>query len=191
MTDRELSITAGQWSRFVGSIMPTLAELLTVGLLNGIADEVDLVGGKRKDDVRARLDATQFTVEVKTAWWHTPSMIGHSPVRATQTPNLVALVGKFDTSDLSPTLRSLDQDALVINADRMFYLVPHRVIERYSKLDGKSAARALISPDALERYKVDLEIGITRDELVLLLADSRSEVRPGTANVAHKEGSLT
>lgn len=78
MAERSFHITSAQWSRFVATIMPTLAELLTAGLLNAIVDDVELVGGNRKDDLSCRSGDFRFTVEVKTAWWqeNTPGSMG-------------------------------------------------------------------------------------------------------------------
>ena len=48
MAGRSFLIAPAQWSRFVASITPTLAELLTAGLLNCLVDDVELVGGNCK-----------------------------------------------------------------------------------------------------------------------------------------------
>ncbi|MGP5305961.1 hypothetical protein [Brachybacterium alimentarium] len=165
---RRFEVTPAQWARFVESTTPALAELLTAGVLNGIADEVELVGGKRKDDLRCRIGKASFTVEVKTAWWHDDeqTFVGHSPLRSNQTPDLVALVGKFDVDESTPTLRGIDATALTIVPDRMFFLVPAAIVRAHSTPDGKSTARALISGDAVEEYAIDLTQGVPEERLL-------------------------
>lgn len=153
--------------------MPALGELLATGLLSRAADEVELVGGNRNDDIRARIGGLRFVVEVKTAWWHDAeqTVVGHSPLRAAQTPDLVALVGKFDVSESHPTLKNLDENSLTIEPDRLFYLVPTRIIRVQSAVDGKSTARSLIPADVVVPFGVDLEQGISTERLLRLLAD--------------------
>lgn len=154
--------------------MPSLAELLAAGALNAVADDVELVGGNRKDDLRCRIGDTSFTVEVKTAWWHDngQAIVGHSPLRMNQDPDLVALVGRFDVDEFTPTLRAINLTALTIDPDRMFYLVPSSIIRAHSIADGKSTARALISFDTVQRYQVDLTQGIIKKHLLSLVADA-------------------
>ncbi|WP_043655125.1 hypothetical protein [Nocardia thailandica] len=171
MEEHAFSITPAQWSRFVEIVNSTLAELLTVGLLNGATDEVTLIGGKRKDDLRCRIDDLDFTVEVKTAWWHDAerTTVGHAPLRPTQQADLVALVGKFDVDEAEPTLKRLRADELTIAADRMFYLMPESVVSEHSRPDRKSTARSLIPADVVHPYAVDLEQGVDRERVLELL----------------------
>ncbi|MDS2173827.1 hypothetical protein Q7C18_14060 [Nesterenkonia sp. CL21] len=156
------------------TVMPSLAELLTAGVLNAVADDVELVGGNRGDDLRCRIGETSFTVEVKTAWWHDSeqTIVGHSPLRMNQDPDLVALVGRFDVDEPTPTLRAIDATALTIVPDRMFFLVPTPIVRAHSIADGKSTARALISFDTVQWCQVDLTQGIIEKQLLSVLADT-------------------
>ncbi len=169
---RRFEVTSVQWSRFVESAMPSLAELLTAGILNAAADEVELLAGNRRDDIRCRIGDDRFTVEVKTAWWHDKEagVVGHSPLRMNQDPNLVALVGKFDVDESAPTLQRIDSTGLTIEPDRMFYLVPTPVVRLRSTVDGKSTVRALMSHDVIQQYEVDLTQGLTQGQLLALIS---------------------
>lgn len=171
---RRFEITPPQWSRFVESAMPSLAELLAVGVLNAAAAEVELVGGNRKDDLRCRVGEVSCTIEVKTAWWHDDehTVVGHSPLRAHQSPDLVALVGRFDVDESAPTLQAIDSAGLTIDPDRMFYLVPSSVVREHSVADGKSTARALMPIEMVQRFQIDLIHGISEKELRNLVAEA-------------------
>ena len=152
--------------------MPSLAELLTAGILNAVADEVELLAGNRRDDIRCRIGDERLTVEVKTAWWHDrpAGVIGHSPLRVKQDPDLVALVGRFNVDESAPTLQRIDSTGLTIEPDRMFYLVPSPIVRLRSTADGKSTARALMPHDAIRQYEVDLAQALTRGQLLTLIS---------------------
>lgn len=171
MASKKFAITDQQWERFLDIINSDLGELLTAGLLNGIADEVVLNGGNRKNDLECRLGKNWYTVEVKSAWWHNDSKfaVAHSPVRESQKPALVALVGKFDSASASRTVRDLADDSLTINDDRFFYIVPYGIVRENSRPDGSSTARSLISKTIVDEYEVDLSVGLSRTVLESLL----------------------
>lgn len=171
MAGHRLPITPTQWSRFIENITPTLGELLVAGLLNAVVDDVELVGGNSKDDLRCRTGDLGFTVEVKTGWWHdeAETVVGHSPLRPTQHPDLVALVGTFDVSESAPTLRGLNERALTVESDRLLYLIPESVVRQHSRADGQSTARALILADVIRDYAVDLERGVSKRRILSLL----------------------
>ena len=174
MAGRTFAITGQQWERFVECITPTLGELLAASLLDEAADEVVFLGGRSSDDLRCRIDKVGFTVEVKSAWWHDNerSVIGHSPVRGSQRPDLVALFGRFDVRGSSGTVHRIAEDCLTIEDDRFFYLVPLAVIDHHSRIDGKSTARALISTEVVQPFAVDLAEGLSRATLGSLLRHS-------------------
>ena len=187
---RRFEVTSVQWSRFVDNAMPKLAELLTAGFLNAVADEVDLVAGNRRDDIRCRIGDDRFTVEVKTAWWHDreAGVVGHSPLRANQDSNLVALVGRFDVDESSPTLRRIDSTGLTIEPDRMFYLVPTSVIRLQSTAHGKAKGRALIPRDVVQLYEVDLTQEWTQRQLLRLISSDDSRNADGPVSGSSDNG---
>ena len=96
--------------------------------------------------------------------------MGHSPLRPTQYPDLVALVGKFEVDEAAPTLKGLDAHSLSIEPDRLFYLLPRSVVREHSKLDGRSQARALIAAETIRSFAIDLEQGTTNEHVLSLLA---------------------
>lgn len=171
MGERTFRLEEHQWERFVATIEPALGELLTAGLLNDAADTVTFLGGRASVDLSGTVDSRPFTVEVKTAWWHGKDreIIAHSPLRASQEPDLVALFGTFDPSGATRTVRRIEADALVVSDDRFFYLVPVGVIREHSHAHGKSTARALIQEAQVQPFAVDLASTLTRKELVELL----------------------
>lgn len=171
MGERTFRLEDHQWERFVETIESALGELLTAGMLNDAADEVIFLGGRASVDLRGTVDSRSFTVEVKTAWWHGKDreVIAHSPLRASQEPDLVALFGTFDPSGATRTVRRIEADALVVNDDRFFYLVPVGVIREHSRAHGKSTARALIETAQVEPFAVDLARGLTYEALIALL----------------------
>lgn len=176
MADRRFAVTGQQWERFLECITPTLGELLTAGVLNEAADEVQFLGGRGNNDLACRIDTMRFAVEVKTAWWHNgeQSVMAHSPVRESQRPDLVALFGRFDVRGYSGTVKQMSEDGITIEDDRFFYLIPIEVIDRYSRIDGKSRGRALMSREALEPFAIDLAEGLSRAALRTLLPALRS-----------------
>lgn len=173
MADRTFTVTTQQWARFNGIIMSSLAELLVAGVLNEVADEVELCGGRREVDLICRTEERNFTVEVKTAWWHVDDLVvGHSPVRDHQVSDLVALVGRFDVTEKNPSLKGISKDGIAIEPDRFFYLVPYAVMIEHARPDGKSAARSLVDAEVIAPYSVDLDSSepcISRERLVELL----------------------
>lgn len=99
------------------------------------------------------------------------TLVGHSPLRATQAPDLVALVGKSDVSESCLTLKNLDARLLTIEPDRLFCLVPGWIVRENSMVDGKSTAPALIPAHVIEPFEIDLEQGILTERLLHLLAN--------------------
>lgn len=172
MAERNFPVTGQQWEQFVKTISPALGELLAAGLLNEAADEVRFLGGRADVDLRCQVDAVEFSVEVKTAWWHDDEQlkIGHSPLRQAQDPDLVALFGSFESGGDDRTVRRIAEDGLEVNDDRFFYLLPCRLVRQHSSPDGKSQGRALILEEVVRPFVVDLGAGLDRQALLSLLA---------------------
>ncbi|KTR08951.1 hypothetical protein NS184_04315 [Curtobacterium luteum] len=164
-----------QWSRFVGTITPQLGELLTVGLLNEAGVEVEYVGGRRDVDLQCELEGRQFTVEVKTGWWHDDrTVIAHSPLRPTQVGELVAIVGRFSVEAGSPTLLEIGPHELVVDPDVFFYLIPAPALRSASVVDGRSVGRALLQERHARAYEVHVAAGLERGQLLAALAAAGS-----------------
>lgn len=99
-----------------------------------------------------------------------PCVVGHSPLRVNQDPDLVALVGRLDVDESAPALQRIDSTGLTIEPDRMFYLVPTPIVRLRSTADGRSTARALMPHDAIQQYEVDLTQALTQGQLLTLIS---------------------
>lgn len=172
MSYRRFQLAANQWSRFIQIITPSLGELLFMGLLNEAADHVDLEAGHAKNDIKCTLDGRDFTVEVKTAWWHDTNrtLLGHSPLRENQHPDLGALFGQFDVDPDSASVRELDAGGITVADDRLFYLLPTTALQKCARPDGRSLARSLALERELAPFEVDLSVGLTGEGLLNLLS---------------------
>lgn len=142
------------------------------GLLNQAADHVDFEAGHAKNDIKCTLDGRDFTVEVKIAWWHDTNrtLLGHSPLRENQHPDLVALFGQFDVDPDSASVRELDAGGITVADDRLFYLLPTTALQKCARPGGRSLARSIVLERELAPFEVDLSVGLSREALLNLLS---------------------
>lgn len=159
-----LTVNSAQMRRFRHNISSHISELIVCSLLNDVADDVELRGGRKETDVIGRLGPTKFDVEVKSAWWsdRNDDYLEHSPLRPTQCPDLVALVGAVREGDDLKVIGRISPRGVKVRQARLIYLVPAEVIRQSSQPDGRSTARSLIPLSAIEDYEVDMDAPASR-----------------------------
>lgn len=154
----------------------TLAELHVHRALAAVDPTAKLVGGNRA--IRDHeLFGNEAWVNTKTAWWMSNGQVGHSPVNwsAARDPSrpeyqldLVALV-VITSDDVSVRETGKTRVELEWRCSG-WWLVPASELHAHSKRHGKSLARSLVDPVALERYRVTSRKPLTRLRLKRLVA---------------------
>lgn len=130
---------------------PYIAEAIVAGTIRRAGLQARL-NKRNGPDVIVTLDDREVAVEVKLAWWGIEgdyTVVEHSPLRDSQTTDLVAICGRPDSGGFA-----LDASGIQLVETPMLYLVPASVLRTLPDLSQTSQGRSTRHESGLAPYEV-------------------------------------